>query len=253
VPDDWHASFSPSGGYLQIAACFDALREEAIAAGASFRYGVHVRAIERDATVVLDDGRRVTADAVVVTAGAWLPELLPELLPDKLTRLRRVLTWWTPEAEHRETLERLPVWASYGPLGFNYGFPFGADELGGVKVACHTTPQPTVADAPIAPDELDRELREEDLAPLLAFIRAHFPIVGDRLLTHRVCMYTTTPSWNFVIDRDPAEPRIIVAGGFSGHGFKFAPAIGRLVCELAMDAERNGPPEFSLSRHRADG
>ncbi len=253
VPDDWHASFSPSGGYLRVGPCFDALRDEAEAAGASFRYGVVVRAIERAdrPRVVIEGEPALEADAIVVTAGAWLPELLPELLPGTLTRLRRVLTWWTPQEQHRDTLARLPVWASYGPLGFNYGFPLGADELGGLKLACHTTPQPTAADAAIEPDALDRGLHEQDLAPLHAFVRAHFPIVGDRLLTHRVCMYTTTPSWDFVIDRDPSDARVVIAGGFSGHGFKFAPAIGRLVRELVLDPDRSGPPAFALSRHRA--
>jgi monomeric sarcosine oxidase len=250
VPDDWEGWFTPSGGYLRVGPCFDALRDEAQEAGAEFRYGVKVRAIEHGARVVVDGEAPMQADAVVVTAGAWLPELMPELLPGRLHPLRRVLTWWQPSSSRIASLERLPVWAAFDPQGFFYGFPYGDEGITGLKLACHNTPTPTASDRPIDPDRLDRELHPADLAPLQRFVRERLPAAAGELVGHRVCIYTTTPSWSFVIDRHPDDPRIVVAGGFSGPGFKFAPAIGRMLAELATDPTRATPAEFSLTRHR---
>lgn len=252
VPAAWTGTFTPSGGYLRVDACLDALRDEARAAGAVFRYGAAVREIDVEgAAVVLDDAHRLAADRVVVTAGAWLPALLPELMPGRLQRLRRVLTWWSPEPTNVPALRRLPVWAAFDPAGFFYGFPHGDEGIVGLKIARHTTPEPTADDVPVDPDAVDRALHERDLIGLRAFVDARFPAARGPVTAHRTCLYTTTPSWDFLIDRHPANPRVVVAGGFSGHGFKFAPVIGELVAALCMDPDRAAPEAFALARHVA--
>ncbi|MBK6922941.1 MAG: N-methyl-L-tryptophan oxidase [Deltaproteobacteria bacterium] len=253
VPAHWHGCFTPSGGQLHVQACLDALRDEAMTAGAALHYDAVVREISRGdrCGVVLDDGRRVHADRVVVTAGAWLPQLLPQLLPERLTPLRRVLTWWRPAPEHRDALTRLPVWGAFDPRGFFYGFPYADAGIAGVKIACHVArgDDHRAAEPGVDPDHVDRALHEHDLAPLRQFIDEHFPCAGGELVDHRVCLYTATPSWDFVIDRDPEDARVIVAGGCSGHGFKFAPAVGELVARLVQDDGSAPPQQFCRARH----
>ena len=251
IPADWRGCFSPSGGYLRVGPCFDALRHAAEAAGARFHYGAAVRDVLRgdgDVGIVLDGGTRQLADRVVVTAGAWLPTLVPEVVPPgTLARLRRVLLWFAPRDP--AALQTLPVWAAFDPAGFFYGFPHGDEGIAGLKVALHMTSTPTAADRPIDPDAVDRELHEADVEPVRAFVAARMPAASGRVVAHRVCLYTVTPSWNFVVDRLPEDPRIVIAGGFSGHGFKFAPAIGRLVGDLLLDGAKPLPP-FAIARHR---
>lgn len=251
LPDDWQACFSPSGGYLRIGPCFDAMRNAAERAGARFHHGAAVREVMRgpgDAGIVLGDGTRHVADRVVVTAGAWLPTLVPEVAPGALVRLRRVLLWLSPTDP--AALRGLPVWAAFDP-GFFYGFPYGADDLGGLKVALHMTPSPTDADRPTDPDRVDRELHERDVAPVREFVARFLPAGAGPVLAHRVCLYTKTPSTDFVIDRLPEDPRVVIAGGFSGHGFKFAPAIGRMVAALALDRAAAPRSDFAIATHRS--
>ena len=63
------------------------------------------------------------------------------------------------------------------------------------------------------------------------------------------CMYTLTPDENFVIDHHPDHKDLILCGGFSGHGFKFAPVVGEIAAELALDGEsRHGIQFLSLRR-----
>ena len=69
------------------------------------------------------------------------------------------------------------------------------------------------------------------------------PDANGRLRDARVCLYTNTPDEHFVLDRHPAWPRVIVASPCSGHGFKFATAIGEALADLVTD----GGARFDLS------
>ncbi|MCS7050537.1 MAG: FAD-dependent oxidoreductase, partial [Thermomicrobium sp.] len=65
------------------------------------------------------------------------------------------------------------------------------------------------------------------------------------------CLYTMTPDHHFLIDRHPAHSQVILCSACSGHGFKFAPAIGELLADLAIDAAAEAPASFRLARLRS--
>ncbi|MCA9704956.1 MAG: N-methyl-L-tryptophan oxidase [Myxococcales bacterium] len=250
MPDDWQACFDPSGGYLRVTGCMEALAREAREAGAVLRHPVEVTAIEHASPLVvrLAGGEAILADRVVVAAGAWLPQLCPSLLPGRLVRQRRILAWFTPAAEHRATLAALPVWGAFLPSGFYYGFPHGHEGIEGLKLAVHTATGQPWLDTATDPDAFDRDAHPADLDPLRRVLAEHLPRGQGSLAATRACLYTKTPSWDFVVDRLPEDPRVIVAGAFSGHGFKFAPAIGRHVAALMLD-EAPPQPELAIETH----
>jgi monomeric sarcosine oxidase len=244
IPEDWGACFTPSGGYLRVVPCLGALRDEASEAGASFRYGARV--VELDGTRVrLDDGTWLSADRIVIAMGAGLPALLGDSLPP-LRCLRRALLWTRPSQPGPEVLRTLPVWGAFVPEGFFYGFPWNDDGIPGLKIACHRTRGPDVETA-IDPETVERRLLDSDVDPVRQFAKTYFPAADADIVEHRVCLYTATGSWDFVVDHLPGDDRVLVAGGFSGHGFKFAPAIGRVLADMALD-DADGPPQFALSR-----
>ncbi|MFV8750723.1 N-methyl-L-tryptophan oxidase [Nannocystaceae bacterium ST9] len=254
MPEHWQACLAPESGYLRVKACFDAFRREAEQAGARLRHGVRVRSLELEGprpSVVLDEGTRLTADHVVVCAGAWSPTLLPASLfgaqPARV--LRRVLAWTMPAAIRRPALRELPVWAAFAREGFFYGFPDGDEGVSGCKLACHNLRDDALAfmDEPVDPETVDRGVHERDLAPLREFIDRHFPAAHGEFVHASVCLYTQTRSGDFWIDRHPDHPRVVVAAGFSGHGFKFASAIGVALAELV----ERGESELALPRFRA--
>ncbi|HEX5269248.1 MAG TPA: FAD-dependent oxidoreductase, partial [Gemmataceae bacterium] len=111
------------------------------------------------------------------------------------------------------------------PGGFYYGFPV-IDGLGH-KVARHD------GGAAADPAALDRTVTAADADDCRAFLRAHLPVAAGSLRDGRVCMYTVTPDHHFVIDRHPEWPQVIIAAGFSGHGFKFASVVGEVLADLA--------------------
>jgi monomeric sarcosine oxidase len=247
IPSDYLACFDPSGGYLRVKPCLDALAQEAREAGAVLRYDVQVAGVEHgDAAlhVRLADGTRLLADRIVIAAGAWLPTLCPTLLPGRLVRQRRILAWTTPAPEHHVALAAMPVWGAFLPDGFYYGFPHGHEGTPGLKLAVHTSPQQPWLATPVDPDTVDRQAHPADLDPLRRVLAEHLPQGQGPFSATHACLYTNSPSMDFVIDRLPDDPRVIVAGAFSGHGFKFAPAIGLHVAELLLD---DAAPRSELS------
>ena len=63
--------------------------------------------------------------------------------------------------------------------------------------------------------------------------RLSFPL--GELLNTETCLYTVTPDEDFIVDRWRSNDNIIYAAGFSGHGFKFGPLIGRYLSALVTD------------------
>jgi monomeric sarcosine oxidase len=250
IPRDYLACFDPSGGYLRVRPCLDALAQEARDAGAELRYGVQVTGFEHGEVlrVVLADGTRLPADRVVVAAGAWLPTLVPALLPHRLVRQRRILAWTTPAPAHRAALAAMPVWGAFLPDGFFYGFPYGDEGITGLKLAVHTSSRQPWLATPVDPDAVDRQAHPADLDPLQRVLAEHLPQGLGPFTATQACLYTNSPSMDFVIDRLQFEPRIVVAGAFSGHGFKLAPAVGLHVAALLLD-DAAPHPELAIATH----
>jgi monomeric sarcosine oxidase len=254
IPAGWTACLSPDSGYLRVAPCLDALRAEAEAAGAQLHHHTRIRELIHGGDrpgLLLDDGRVITADRLVVAAGAWTGELLGDVVEARPLRvLRRVLAWTRAPQAVRERLRALPVWAAFVPEGFFYGFPDNDEGLSGFKLACHTSRDPRLAfmNEPVDPERVDREVRDIDLEPLRAFLARYRPDAGEFSATS-TCLYTSTDNEDFWIDHHPSDDRVVIAAGFSGHGFKFAPVIGLALAELALE----GHSELALERFRLRG
>ena len=192
-----------------------------------------------------------TADKLVICAGPYTRELVPALAP-ALQVTRQVVGWVTPKDPSAFTPERWPCWTlSEDDLpGIYYGFPvldpgrFGGPL--GFKLAHHAPGDPcephTVSRVPTAQDE----------AQLVAVLDRYFP--GTYAGTHvlKTCLYTNTPDENFIIDFLPGyEGDVAIAAGFSGHGFKFASAVGAILSELITDGQSRSPIGFLSARRGA--
>lgn len=204
-----------------------ALAEAAIARGALIRARTRVVGIEPAADrVVVRTGRGDVLEArlVVLAAGAWSsgPDaLVPP--PGPLWVERQVQLFFAPSTPARFVPERFPIFIHFGQNAAFYGLP--AVGLPGVKACRHHGGDATT------PDTLDRNLRADDERVVRAFLRTHLPEADGPLLGARVCMYTNTPDDHFVVGAHPSVPRVLVACGFSGHGFKLAPFVGEMLAE----------------------
>lgn len=264
VHDDWIGTLCPHDGYLAVRPCLDALRDAAAAAGASFRHGVRVREVDPGhPRVLLESGELLRPDVVVVCAGAFVQDLLPWLRSAGGRHLvrahRRTLHWRapTPQAVACECApDELPVWAAFCPEGFFYGFPTTDVGPPGLKLACHAARAEPLASRmrdPIDPDAPSPPVGDDERAPIDAFIDGHFPLAGGAELHTSTCKYASTVSGDFIVDRVPGRGEVFVAGGLSGHGFKFAPVLGELVRDLVAGKDVPAAAPFGLRRHRGFG
>jgi sarcosine oxidase len=97
------------------------------------------------------------------------------------------------------------------------------------------------AGEPTTPQTVDRAVRPGEVAALRRRAAEVLPGLTGPAVTATVCLYTTTPDAHFVIGPHPAYGNVVVAGGFSGHGFKFVPVVGEILADLVLDGRTDHP------------
>ncbi len=217
--------FNPVGGWAESGAVVARLAAEAAAAGVMFR---------REALASLD---QISADLIVVCAGAWVPLLVPDLAT-ALRAIGQPVFHLRPADPSLFEAARFPVFgADISRTGY-YGFPANRDGI--VKIANHGT------GTQIAPNAAERAVPEAAETALRAMLADSFPALADAPIVYRrLCVYCDTADENFWIARDPTRPNLVVATGGSGHAFKFAPVLGELIAAIAL-----GEPHPLASKFR---
>jgi len=179
-------------------------------------------------------------EKLILSTGAWLSEWLAELnLPLQVTR--QTLFWFETPQPNPFALGKFPIFLlEYQPDHYLYGFP---DEGEGFKLAVHVPGQP------IQPDRLaESQVTETEVADMLALAHPFFPALKPRLVKSAVCMYTNTPDGHFLIDTHPEFSKLWYVSPCSGHGFKFASALGETVADWVISGQPAA--ELNLFRNR---
>ena len=226
--------FEHRAGALDIEGCIGAQLELAARNGAELRFDAPIERwtptdlndLESPIEIQTPDGA-VTADRLILTAGAWTASLLRKLeLP--LLVSRQVMFWLRPKGDaSRFRAGNLPIWMwERGRQDFGYGLP---DFGNGVKVGHH------FPDEAVEPSDYDRNIHPRDEATIRAWLGDTLPDASGQILRAETCLYTNTPDAHFLLDLHPKRPNIVAACPCSGHGFKFAPAIGEAIADLAID------------------
>ena len=239
VPEGSIAVFEKDAGYLCVEDCVLEHLRLAQEMGAELHTGLQVsdwRSSGNGVEVDTNEGT-FSAGALVVTAGAWAPQLLGSLgVP--MTLRRKPLFWLqAADGSHLQS-NGCPCFFYELPEGQFYGFPELAPG-GGVKMACHTG-----GDSVSDPLLLDRSLHEPDLRAVQQFASGCLPRVAGQMVHHATCMYTMSPDEHFILDQHPAYPNVVFAAGLSGHGFKFASVLGEVLADLASEGQTTLPVEF---------
>jgi sarcosine oxidase len=186
-------------------------------------------------------GLTYEAGRVVMTADAWtngLLEAFDRRLP--LTVTKEQVTYFAAPDPVAFAPDRFPVWIWMDEPSF-YGFPTYGEA--GPKTAQDCGGQPTT------PETRTFERDEAAFERVHDFMAEHLPgALGPPILT-RTCLYTLTPDRDFVVDRVPGAPGVVVGLG-AAHGFKYASVLGRVMAELALDGA--SPSDGELGAFRID-
>jgi sarcosine oxidase len=243
--DDYVGVFERAAGFLQVEDCVVGYAEEARKLGADLRFDTAALSWQAagSGVVVRTENQEFAADRLVITAGAWAGRVLADLgLP--LTVRRKALLWYATGQQRLYRRDVFPVYLTDSPQGTYYGFP--VVDASGHKVARHDGGQ-VVRD----PASVDRTVTAADEADCRAFLDMHLPGVDGLLSSSRICLYTLTPDEHFAIGVHPHHAQVSIAAGFSGHGFKFASVVGKILADLAERGTTDLPIDmFRLTRFR---
>ena len=222
------AVYQSEGGFLRAGDCVRANAGLARFYGADLREQCPVRRIEaRDgrAAVVTDAGAEMY-DRVIVTAGAWMGSMFAGLgLPLTVTRQQIAYLGISGSAEDLQP-GVMPVWID--ATTNYYGFPADS-RIPGIKVALHYPGEP------VDPEHVDRQVDMKTLDALVEYAGRRLPGVTQELTHTSVCLYTSTPNEDFIVDAVPDIPGAWIVSGCSGHGFKFTQLLGQIAADLAVD------------------
>ena len=196
---------------------------------------VHVENVQGNALII--DNKEHIFDQIICCAGPWTSKLFPEL--EGILRPHRQRVFYMETQDNYDiSAPHFPVWVEVGHCFDEnwYGLPqFGQK---GIKVAHHRL-DGTIDD----PDALS-SIQEEHRNDVLQKVHNRLPVATGRIIEEELCMYTMKDNEDFLIDRLTSNKNVVVAGGFSGHGFKLAP----LCADMIVDAleQKPTPSRFQL-------
>ena len=245
--------YEPGAGFLRPELCIQTQLDQAIQRGAIVHAGQIVQRISSDAhtATVVTGSATYSASQVIVTAGAWAPQLLGDAFRKVLRVYQQTLYWFAPEKGSDFESGRFPIFIwRHGPGEDDhfYGFPVVAE---GVKVATEQFARATTPDQARSPSGAPPSNETESEARQMHQTHVHQRLAGvsDRCLRSATCLYTVTPDFGFIIDRHPDWERVLVASPCSGHGFKHSAAIGAALAEKVIDGRsRIDLAPFALGR-----
>lgn len=183
-------------------------------------------------------------EKLVITAGAYINQLI-DFINLELNVSRQLIAWVKPKSRKLFDLNSFPSWmiADDEYEGVFYGFPilskqkFGGNEL--LKVAHHA-----LGDV-IEPSELQHFDPDIEKAKIESILKKYIPDAIGEIVSITACMYSNSTDEDFVIDFVPnTNENVVVATGFSGHGFKFVPVIGEILKDLALNGKTDYLIEF---------
>lgn len=242
LPPEFEAVHQPEAGFLPADRAIVAHVTLARRLGADVRENEAVRgwkAIGNRIEVETEHGR-YEAGSLVLAAGAWTSKLLKQF--EKLAIPQRQVVGWFKTAGRQFAPGFFPVFILDCPEKGNfYGIPEQASE--GFKVGKFRHRQETVD-----PDSIDRRIAPEDAA-VLTWIERYLSSPIGRPVGFKTCMFVNSPDEHFIVDVLPEHRNVVVAAGFSGHGYKFCAGIGEVLADLVMQgATRHDTHLFRLSR-----
>ncbi len=242
LPKGMVSVFSPDSGFV--------LSERAITlyTRLALDHGTEIHAREpvtgwevlSDSVQVRTPASTYSADRLIVSAGAWTAKLMP-FLSSILQPERQALIWTRPTNPELFRLGAFPVFNLESSEGQFYGFPL--HDFPGFKLGRYHH-----RNEKVDPDAMDRDCHPEDEAVLRQGIARYFPQANGPTLALKACLFTNTPDEHFILDAHPESDRVLIAAGFSGHGFKFCSVVGEIMAELAA----NGATRHNLGLFRID-
>jgi len=245
IPGDFECLHEPDAGFLTPEKAIRLYAQQAKKHGAEIHIKEKVLDWKKDGDgiAVRTNKDEYRCTRLVITAGAWAGKMIPSFR-EKLKITRQFVAWIDVNEENDFRLGNFPCWliADNKKPGAYYGFPILPTEKfgqpAGLKLAHHHP------DGETDPDAVNRKPTNGDEENLKYALDKYFPGRLNSLLTSKICLYANSPDVNFIIDKLPGYEDVVIACGFSGHGFKFVSVVGEILADLATNGKTELPIDF---------
>ncbi|XP_028518961.1 peroxisomal sarcosine oxidase [Exaiptasia diaphana] len=213
----YEGTFEPQGGFILANQALSAMQRQFVQFGGKLSDGEKVTKIEPGSVVLIHTTKNVyRAKSVIITAGKlW----------------RALLTYWKPTNPEKFSIESgFPGFIIYGVEDHDHVYGFPVFEYPGLLKVCHH------GGIEISSPEAREEARKNEkfVERVSKFVTDHFDGIEPVPKIIEPCIYTITPDDSFVLDHHPSHKNIVIGAGFSGHGFKMAPLVGKILSQLAL-------------------
>lgn len=238
-----HAAFDPSGAITHAERAVQTMIALARRRGATVIESARVIGTEQtpgaNVKIITDAGEALECRRAMIATGPWTRRAVPALADTLVTTRQEVVYFEPRENPEAFAVGRLPIFIDFGS-GF-YGFPI--HHANAIKVGNHHRGRPVEMDD-------DRAVGDDFIARCRDFFADFIPALATADVTEtRVCVYNNTPDEDFIIDWHGGIENVLLVTGFSGHGFKFAPVVGRISAELLLTGQTTTDiTRFSLAR-----
>jgi sarcosine oxidase len=248
VPENWYGVEQEHSGILAPARSVAVMISQAVKYGATVRELAPVAGVapaQKSVVVRLESGETFSADRAIICAGPWASRFLGKLVdfevPLRVTPQQ--VAYFAVKNPADFAVGRFPLFiVTHDP--YFYGFPIH-ERPGTVKISLENK------EGVVNPDD-PREVKQDLLAELCKIVGEYMRGVETTPVHVEPCLYTETPTRDFVIDRHPDHPQIVFGAGFSGRGFKHTIAVGRLLADLAQSEAGDYSSPFWRESYRID-
>lgn len=227
LKDGARAVYQPLSGYI----CPDRtklfLHSIALAQGANLIFGVKA-ALSTDGRSLVVEEKKYDFDFIILSAGSWIPKMVGGIYLDHLKIERQVLAWYRPKDAFSSRVLQAPISCITG--GF-YGMPTPS---GDYKIGLmHHLNEVVEPDNVHGINEIDKDLMDDIAARYLDGVESS-------ARQYKTCLFTEATDHDFIVDWHPESDRTVILSCCSGHGAKYAPALGMLAADLVSGENQTG-------------
>lgn len=230
ISSEWQIWMEEQAGYLDVHTAFQSYLSLFHKKAVDFRNEKLLSWKQNNGRIEIQTSSgKHTGDKIIFTAGSWSADLLKEFtLPLRVTK--QVVAWLDVGNNEKYKENHFPCWFVHDPeKGMYYGFPISTSTGFELKLGLH---KPGEA---IDPNQPVRLVNTNEMNEITYFIENYLPELKVNQVRYETCLYTYSPDENFILDYLPdSDEKVLVACGFSGHGFKFVPVIGEILTNLVI-------------------
>lgn len=243
-PDNYTFVLDYSGGILRADKALKAFQDQFKKFGGQLNDGEPMIDIfPGDIVTVRTTKGQYRTKSVVLTVGPWAAKILPNLgvhLPLKPVRI--TVCYWKEAKPGEYGADKFPVFMHERASGNYHTYGLPSEEYPGLfKLCLHYGPE-------IDPDNRDAVNDDWVINRITKYVKDNYPGLVPVPSVIETCIYSWFDDENFVLDTHPAWKNVIIGAGFSGHGFKLAPVVGKVLAELAMKK----PTSYDMTPFRMD-